>query len=63
MVAEQAGTVVTTGGLKVTPDHTLETCPPLDILVVPGGWGTRAEVKNDAAAGVDRRARPRRSRR
>ena len=26
--------------------HTLETCPPLDILVVPGGWGTRAEIKN-----------------
>jgi transcriptional regulator GlxA family with amidase domain len=47
VIAERAGTVVTTGGLKVTPDHTLETCPSLDILVVPGGWGTRAEVKND----------------
>ena len=46
LVAEQAGTTVTTGGMKVTPDHTLETCPPLDILVVPGGWGTRAEIKN-----------------
>ena len=46
LVAEQAGTIVTTGGMKVTPDHTLETCPPLDILVVPGGWGTRAEIKN-----------------
>jgi len=46
LVAEQAGTIITTGGMKVTPDHTLETCPPLDILVVPGGWGTRAEIKN-----------------
>jgi len=46
LVAEQAGTVVATGGLKVTPDHTLATCPPLDILVVPGGWGTRREIKN-----------------
>jgi transcriptional regulator GlxA family with amidase domain len=46
LVAEQAGTVKTTGGMKVTPDHTLDTCPPLDILVVPGGWGTRAEIKN-----------------
>jgi len=46
LVAEQAGTIVTTGGMKVTPDHTLETCPPLDTLVVPGGWGTRAEIKN-----------------
>jgi transcriptional regulator GlxA family with amidase domain len=46
LVAERAGTVTTTGGMKVTPDHTIDTCPPLDILVVPGGWGTRAEIKN-----------------
>jgi transcriptional regulator GlxA family with amidase domain len=46
VVAEQAGTVTTTGGMKVTPHHTIDTCPPLDILVVPGGWGTRAVIKN-----------------
>jgi transcriptional regulator GlxA family with amidase domain len=46
LVAERAGTVTTTGGMKVTPDHTLDTCPRLDVLVVPGGWGTRAEIKN-----------------
>jgi transcriptional regulator GlxA family with amidase domain len=46
IVAEQPEVVVTTGGMKVTPDYTLDTCPPLDILVVPGGWGTRAEIKN-----------------
>jgi transcriptional regulator GlxA family with amidase domain len=46
LVAETEDTVVATGGLKVIPDVTLETCPPLDILVVPGGWGTRAESKN-----------------
>jgi transcriptional regulator GlxA family with amidase domain len=46
LVAERAGTVTATGGLKVIPDHTLESCPPLDILVVPGGWGTRGEIKN-----------------
>jgi transcriptional regulator GlxA family with amidase domain len=46
LVAETMDTVVATGGLKVIPDVTLETCPPLDILVVPGGWGTRAELKN-----------------
>ena len=46
LVAEGPGPVVTTGGMKVMPDHTLESCPPLDILVVPGGWGTRAEIKN-----------------
>jgi transcriptional regulator GlxA family with amidase domain len=46
LVAEQPGPVVATGGLRVLPDVTLESCPPLDILVVPGGWGTRTEIDN-----------------
>ena len=46
LVADEPGPIVTTGGMKVMPDHTLESCPTLDILVVPGGWGTRAEMKN-----------------
>jgi transcriptional regulator GlxA family with amidase domain len=47
LVAEEKETIVTTGGLKVIPDHTLDDCPPLDILVVPGGWGTRREMNNN----------------
>ena len=47
VVAESKDTVVATGGLKVVPDVTLDTCPPLDILVVPGGWGTRSEINNE----------------
>jgi len=46
LVAERMDTVVATGGLKVVPDVTIDTCPPLDILVVPGGWGTRTEANN-----------------
>jgi transcriptional regulator GlxA family with amidase domain len=46
LVAERMDTVVATGGLKVVPDVTIDTCPALDILVVPGGWGTRTEVDN-----------------
>jgi transcriptional regulator GlxA family with amidase domain len=46
LVAEHAGVVTATGGLRVIPDHTIDTCPPLDVLVVPGGWGTRAEISN-----------------
>ena len=46
LVAETRDPVVATGGFRVIPDATLETCPPLDILVVPGGWGTRAEMSN-----------------
>lgn len=33
-------------GLSVTADYSLEDCPRLDILVVPGGRGTRTEMKN-----------------
>jgi transcriptional regulator GlxA family with amidase domain len=46
LVAESAEPVVATGGLRVIPNVTLETCPPLDVLVVPGGWGTRKEISN-----------------
>ena len=46
LVAEKQSQVVTTGGMKVIPDHSFKSCPKLDILVVPGGLGTRREVKN-----------------
>ena len=46
LIAEKGEVVVATGGLKVVPDHTPEDCPPLDVLVVPGGWGTRREMAN-----------------
>ncbi len=40
-VAPQPGPVVATGGLKLLPAHAFEDCPPVDLLVVPGGFGTR----------------------
>src|SRR5512140_2881342 len=46
LIAESSGTVVATGGLKVQPDYTIDDAPALDILVVPGGWGTRTEINN-----------------
>ena len=46
LLAESVDPVVATGGLRVIPDAALETCPPLDVLVVPGGWGTRKEIGN-----------------
>jgi len=46
LVAETAEPIVTTGGMRVMPEHTLENCPPLEILVIPGGWGTRAQASN-----------------
>jgi len=35
-------------GLRVVPDHTLTHCPPPDLLVIPGGFGTRALVLQPA---------------
>jgi transcriptional regulator GlxA family with amidase domain len=46
VIAETADVVTATGGLRVVPDCTLGTCPPLGILVVPGGWGTRRAQHN-----------------
>ena len=46
LVAEDAGPVTTTGGMQVLPHHDFAACPPLDIVVVPGGWGTRTELHN-----------------
>ncbi len=47
IIAQHSSVVVATGGLKVVPQHSLEDCPPLDVLVVPGGWGTRREMMNE----------------
>nr|WP_229707150.1 DJ-1/PfpI family protein [Nocardioides deserti] len=35
------------GGFTVLPDHRLADCPPVDVLVVPGGAGTRALVDHE----------------
>ena len=39
-IAETPQVVRCRGGLLVQPNHTLRDHPPLDILVVPGGYGT-----------------------
>lgn len=46
LVAEQDGPIAARGGMRVLPDVTTATCPPLDILIVPGGWGVRAQLHN-----------------
>ncbi|HTY24173.1 MAG TPA: DJ-1/PfpI family protein [Desulfomonilaceae bacterium] len=46
LVAERSDPVTTTGNMKVVPHYTYENCPRLDVLVVPGGWGTRKELNN-----------------
>ena len=45
-IAENAEPVRANLGLRVVPDHTIADAPPLDVLVVPGGFGTRREAEN-----------------
>jgi transcriptional regulator GlxA family with amidase domain len=46
LIAERPGPVRCAKGMRVMPDHTLNEHPPLDVLLVPGGLGTRREVAN-----------------
>ena len=45
-IAARAGIVRCVGDLLVQPHNTIEDHPPLDVLVVPGGRGTRREQTN-----------------
>ncbi len=47
VVGEIAGIVVSNQGPKVIADATLDEIPAADVVVVPGGWGTRREVQNE----------------
>jgi len=47
-VAEKPGTVRCAKGLQVVPDRTFADVPALDVVVVPGGQGSRQEMKNPA---------------
>ena len=51
LIAPQAGPVRCAKGMRVLPDHTLDGHPPLDVLLVPGGMGTRREVGNPELTG------------
>ncbi|ANZ14264.1 DJ-1/PfpI family protein [Streptomyces noursei] len=46
LIAEHPGAVRCNKGMRVLPDHTLDDHPPLDVLLVPGGNGTRRQVSN-----------------
>ncbi len=46
-VSKTGEPVATTGGLRVLPHHSWQTMPSIDILVVPGGFGTRTLLNDD----------------
>jgi putative intracellular protease/amidase len=43
-VAERPGPVASAQGPRAMADHGFTDCPAIDILLVPGGMGTRREV-------------------
>lgn len=45
-VSERGQMIRARNGLMVTPTHSFATMPAADIVLVPGGFGTRREMKN-----------------
>lgn len=46
VVAETLAPVIAAHGLSINPQRSFDDCPALDYLLVPGGMGTRQEVRN-----------------
>ena len=47
-VASSIDPVACAKGMRVLPDHTWESAPPIDVLVYPGGVGTRRDLGDPA---------------
>jgi putative intracellular protease/amidase len=47
-VARQAGPVASFQGPRTLADHGFDDCPPLDLLLLPGGMGTLAQLEDAA---------------
>lgn len=50
-VAQKEGPVTSAKGIRVIPDHTWETAPDFDVLVYPGGRGTRPQLDDEETLG------------
>lgn len=56
VVAERQGALRCAKGLGIVADYDFSTCPPLDALVVPGGFAAFDEMKNERLVGFVRDA-------
>ncbi|MEN6411907.1 MAG: DJ-1/PfpI family protein [Veillonellales bacterium] len=48
IIAETLEPVCAFNGMKIIPDITLQDCPPLDIIIAPGGKGRLSAMKKPA---------------
>jgi len=58
IVTEHPQPAVFRNGFSVNPHHTFTNCPPIQILLIPGGYGTRREMKNPALLEFIRKRAP-----
>jgi len=50
-VSDQAGPVASTPGPKSLAEYSYADCPPLDLILLPGGFGTVPELENEELLG------------
>jgi transcriptional regulator GlxA family with amidase domain len=46
LISEDGGAVQSFLGTRYLVDYSYESCPPLDVILVPGGLGTRTQMDN-----------------
>ena len=46
LLTERPGQIRTAQGVEIAVAQALADCPPLNVIVVPGGWGTRQQQRN-----------------
>jgi transcriptional regulator GlxA family with amidase domain len=46
LISEDGEPVTSFLGTRYFADHSYENCPPLDVILIPGGMGTRTEMDN-----------------
>ena len=46
LISENVNPVFATGRLQLTPNVNFDNCPYLNLLIIPGGKGSRKEVNN-----------------
>jgi len=47
-VSDEVGAVASTQGPKTLAEYSYADCPALDLILLPGGWGTLAELENES---------------
>ncbi len=55
-ISEDGRPVKAFNGLSVNVDHSFDNAPPLDVILIPGGWGTRSESENPSMVNFVRKA-------